>query len=154
MNTTPSAARPEDNSFFITETAAIHGVYKSVNIRNDIADIGVNSEQREPESLLILVPVRTARVLITASFAVKPATREVAVFQSENPRGANMGDINFPAAASKLKELSCVRLKFLSKFSRNQIITVAMKITEKALCKKSRALSRIRSITLLNDGNL
>lgn len=47
-------------------------------------------------------PVRTAKVLTTASFADSPVTKAVDARQSERPRGAKTGDINLPKEAKML----------------------------------------------------
>ena len=50
----------------------------------------------------MLVPVRTASVLTTASLAVKPVISAVETRQSLKPRGMNIGAIKRPMSASML----------------------------------------------------
>ena len=44
----------------------------------------------------------TVNVLTTASFADRPVIRAAAARQSPKPRGANIGEASFPAAAKRL----------------------------------------------------
>ena len=78
----------------------------------------------------------------------------VAARQSPKPRGRNSGASSCPMAASRLSAESATTLRCASKVCRNQTMTVATKITPKARCKKSLALSHISSRTLFQDGNL
>ena len=84
------------NSRFITEIAAMHGVYSKQNTRNEAADNGV--------SILPIPapPTSTFSVETTLSFAIKPAMRAVDILQSPNPRGAKIGAINPAIIASML----------------------------------------------------
>ena len=69
-------------------TAAMQGVYSSVNTRKLITERPVNIvESAAP-------PNRICSVLTTDSFAIKPEIREVAQRQSAKPNGANTGAIN------------------------------------------------------------
>ena len=133
-------------------TAAMHGVYSSVNTRKDSADSGVNRAPRAAPKLAVLVFSSTARVDTTASLAVKPEISAVATRQSLKPRGLNIPEINCPTRARRLSALSVTTLSFVSKVCRNQIIMVARKITVKARSRKSRAFSHSSRPTLLAEG--
>ena len=85
--------------------------------------------------------------------AVKPETRAVTIRQSPKPRGANRGATRRPRAARMLPVLSATTFSFRSKVWRNQIMTVAMKMTVKARVRKSFAFSHISRITLLGEGS-
>ena len=85
---------------------------------------------------------------------MKPEINAVDILQSAKPSGLNNG-VKAPAAIARiLSEESATIFKDRSKVSRNQIIIVAMKMTEKALCRKSFALSHISINTDLADGIL
>lgn len=62
-----------------------------------------------------VVPVSTAMVLTTASFAEKPVMSAVEARQSVKPSGANMGAMTLPMPASILAELSATTLRRMSK---------------------------------------
>ena len=66
----------------------------------------MNIEESAPPKSSSPVPVSTLMVLTTASFAERPASREVLMRQSLKPSGENIGEINFPTAASRLCEES------------------------------------------------
>ncbi len=89
----------------------------------------------------MVVPRSTARVLTTASFAVKPESSAVAARQSPKPAGASTGLMKRPIHASILSELDSTTLNRASNVCRNQIIKVPTKITVNAFCKKSLAFS-------------
>ena len=74
-------------------------------------------------------PSSTCSVLTTDSLAIKPEI-----------------------SASRLSALSVTTLSRVSKLCRNQMTTVARKITVKARCKKSLAFSHSSSPTLLAEG--
>ncbi len=97
-------------------------------------------------------PVSTPSVLTTASFAVKPPISAVAARQSPNPSGIKSGAISLPIMASRLCPESVTTLKRISKVCKNQITSVATKITVNARCTKSFALSHIKSSTLFAEG--
>ena len=88
----------EPISLLMEEIAATHGVYSKVNTKNIRAVKGVNNEANEAEPS----PINTVNVLTTLSFAVKPAINAVETFQSPNPRGVNIGEINPPIIANML----------------------------------------------------
>ena len=99
-----------------------------------------------------MVPVRTLRVLTTASLAVKPAIRAAAARQSPKPSGARTGAISRPTMARRLSALSLTTLRRTSKVWRNQMTMVATKMTVKAFWMKSRAFSHRRRPTLFAEG--
>ena len=63
-----------------------------------------------------------------------------------------MGAIIRPIPARMLSALSLTTFSRISKFCRNQIMTVTRKITVNARSRKSLAFSHIRSTTLRRDG--
>ena len=134
--------------------AATQGVYRRVNTRKLMAVTGVKTEARAAPSCSMEVPRRTLIVLTTVSFAVNPVINAVDTLQSSKPRGAKIGAIALPITARRLLPLSVTRFSRISKVCKNQMITVATKIIEKALCTKSFALSHIRRSTLFREGNL
>ena len=69
-------------------------------------------------------------------------------------KGAKMGAITFPISANKLCVLSVTTFSLVSNVCKIQMIIVATKMTVKAFCIKSFALSHIKSMTLFKDGNL
>ena len=80
-------------------------------MRKAKAEIGVNIDERVEPRSAILVPVRTERVLTTASFAEKPVIREVEILQSLKPRGANTGAMNLPIKARRESALFSTTLR-------------------------------------------
>ena len=95
-NTLPS-------SRFIAAIAATHGIYKSVNAIKLNAESGDITEFKTDASCAsVAAPVSTDKVLITASFAVNPVISEVAILQSSNPKGLNIGATKLPITASML----------------------------------------------------
>jgi hypothetical protein len=90
------------SSRFTVETAATQGVYNKVKARKLIADNGVNNVCKVFPSSATFDPVNTAKVLITASFAIKPVMSAVEIRQSENPTGTNMPLIKRPIRTSML----------------------------------------------------
>ena len=150
--TTPKALRPELSSLFMAAIAAIQGVYKRVKDKKPTAVTGVNNVFNDAAMVSVEVPNRTLKVLTTASFAVIPVIRAVETLQSSKPIGLNIGAIVFPIRARRLSELLLTTLNRISKVCKNHIITEATKITVKALCKKSLALSHINNTTVLKEG--
>ena len=63
----------------------------------------------------VAVPVRTLKVLTTASFAVNPVMSAVETLQSENPSGAKTGAIHLPTNASRLLLLSATTFSLVSR---------------------------------------
>ncbi len=123
-----------------------------MNTKKLIAEVGVNSPPNAVPRFVIEVPSSTPSVLTTASFAVKPVINAVGTRQSGKPSGANTGDNACPIIARRLSALSVTIFRRLSKLCRNQMMTVATKIIVNALCRKSFALSHIRSSTVFNEG--
>ena len=92
------------------------------------------------------------RVETTLSFAIKPVMRAVETRQSAKPSGANRGAMPLATKARMLSCGSAVRLSCRSKFCKNQMTMVAMKITVKARSRKSRAFSQSSCITFFRPG--
>ena len=111
----------------------MQGVYNNVNTKKQNADKGVNNVCNVPPSSVMLAPVKTANVLMTASFALNPVMSAVEIRQSVNPRGVNTTPIPCPTEASILSALSATVFRRKSKDCRNHIMIVARKITVKAL---------------------
>ncbi len=151
-STTPSILQKEPSSRRMVVTAAIHGVYKSVNTRKDKAESGVNSAPSAAPRFAVLVPSSTARVDTTASLAVKPEISAVATRQSLKPKGLKITEINWPTSARRLSALSVTTLSLASNVCRNQMMMVARKMTVKARSRKSRAFSHSSRPTLLAEG--
>ena len=150
--TTPIVFTAEPSSRRMVATAATQGVYSSVNTRKLTAVIGLNTEPRAELRFATFVPRSTASVETTASFAVKPEISAVTIRQSAKPRGRNTGAISCPMRASRLSALSATTFRRVSKVWRNQISTVAIKMTVKARSRKSFAFSHSSRPTLLRDG--
>ena len=81
---------------------------------------------------------------MTLSLAIRPQSSAVEARQSPKPSGANTGAIRPPMPASMLCDWSLTTLKRMSNVCRNQMATVAAKITVKALVTKPLALSHAR----------
>ena len=149
---TQTAAARERISRRTAAMAATQGVYSSVNVRKLNAVRGVkNADNAGPRSAM-LVPVRTASVLTTASLAVKPVISAVDTRQSLKPSGANSGAIRRPSAASRLWALSDTTLRRRSNVCKNQMTIVAVKMIVNARTMKSLALSHISSSTERSEG--
>ena len=101
-----------------------------------------------------LSPKRTIKDDTTLSLAMNPEIRAVQILQSPRPRGAMMGAIQ-PATMARMLSFSSVTMeKLVSKVLRSHIITVATRITEKALWRKSFAFSQRSWNTFLALGIL
>ena len=150
--TTPTVRTVERSSRRMVATAATQGVYSSVKVRKLMAEAGVNSAGSAAANSPVPTPSSTPSVLITASLAVNPVISAVATRQSLKPSGRNSGASSRPMMASRLSALSCTGFRWLSKLCRNQMMTVARKITVKAFCRKSRAFSHISISTLRAEG--
>ena len=98
-------------------------------------------------------PSSTCSVLTTDSLAIKPEISAVAQRQSPKPSGLNSTASHWPISASRLSALSVTTFSRVSKLCRNQMTTVARKMTVNARCKKSLAFSHSSSPTLLADGS-
>ena len=79
----------------------------------------------------------TSSTETTLSFAINPLTSEVTIRQSPSPSGANSGVRKPETVARMLSRESATRLKRKSKLCRNHTTIVAIRITEKARCRKS-----------------
>ena len=75
------------SSRFTVATAATQGVYSNVKTKKQNALKGVKNVCSVFPSSAMLAPVKTASVLMTASFAVKPVIRAVETRQSDMPIG-------------------------------------------------------------------
>ena len=82
------------------------------------------------------------RVETTLSLAMKPVISAVDTRQSAKPSGAKRGAMQLATSAKMLSCGSAVKLSCGSKFCKNQMTMVAIKITVKARSKKSRAFSQ------------
>ena len=149
---TPAAFQPEPSSCFTAEMAATQGVYSRVNARKLAAVAGENSVPRAAAGTSAPDPVRTPRVEMTDSLAIKPVIRAVETRQSPKPRGASRGEIHAPTAAKRLWELSATKFSRVSKVWRNQTMMVAAKMMVKARVRKSLALSQHSCPTLRGEG--
>ena len=94
----------------MVDIAATQGVYNKVKVKKLNAERVVKAVGKTEETASALVPISTARVETTASFAVKPETSAVATRQSLKPSGLNTTDTHRPIEASKLTELSVTKL--------------------------------------------
>ena len=83
---------------------------------------------------------------------MKPEISAVVQRQSAKPSGRNSGARSWPIMASRLSESAETTFSRASKLCRNQIATVARKMTENARCKKSFAFSHSSSATLFALG--
>ena len=84
---TAKACHPLPISRLTAPIAATQGVYSRVKTKKEAAARGVNRPESACGRVAMLVPVRTASVLTTASLAVKPVISEVETRQSLKPRG-------------------------------------------------------------------
>ena len=103
--------------------------------------------------LPMLFPNSTSSVDATLSLAMKPLMRAVQMRQSPSPSGANSGASTPAAMASMLSAESDTMFRRRSKLWRNHTTTVAMRMTEKARCKKSLAFSHSSCATFLALGS-
>ena len=110
-------------------------------------------DERAADIFAVFEPVRTAKVLTTASFALNPVSNAVEARQSPKPSGAKMGAIQRPIPANMLSSPAETGFKRTSKLCKNQMMMVATKITVKARVKKSFALSHSSMPTLLGLGS-
>ena len=95
---------------------------------------------------------RTAKVLITASLADRPAMMAAAALQSSKPRGARRGATVFPRQARRLLLPSGENWNAVSKDRRNQMMAEAASITVKAFFTKPAALETAADVTILMSG--
>ena len=104
----------EPSSLLTVAIAATHGVYNRVKIKKTKAVCGVKMLPRAALSPDVVVPIKTAVVDTTASFAENPAIKAVVICQFPKPRGAKTGASIRPMAASMLSPLSATTLNFKS----------------------------------------
>ena len=103
---------------------------------------------------MLASPKSTERVETTLSFAKNPAISAVTICQLPNPKSEKTGAI-FPAITAKMLSFEFeTMLSQKSKVCKNQTMIEAIKITVKALCKKSFALSQSKRTTFLAPGIL
>ena len=98
-------------------------------------------------------PNRTRSTDTTLSFAMKPFSRDVTILQSPRPMGMKTGVIRLARAARMLSRESVTILKRKSKLFRNHTTIVAIRITEKARCRKSLLFSQRSCATFLTRGS-
>ena len=125
----------------------MQGVYSRQKTSSGAAWAGVRAAAKAAEE-----PNRMVRVETTLSFAIKPVMRAVETRQSPKPSGANSGAI---PPASRARMLVCgsdVRRSRRSKFCRNQMTMVAIKMTVNARSRKSRAFSQSSWATFFRPG--
>ena len=96
------------NSFFIVPTTVIHGVYKSTNTKNEIAESAVKcnakTDVRFPAKITLIDET-------TVSLAISPVSNETEACQLPNPKGLNIGAINPPIYDKILLFTSVIPLK-------------------------------------------
>ena len=97
-------------------------------------------------------PKRTSSTETTLSLAMNPLISDVTILQSPRPRGCMMGAINPAIRAIIDVDESATRLNLRSKLWSAHTITVAMRITENAFCRKSFAFSHMSCNVLRSDG--
>ena len=88
----------------------------------------------------------------TLSLAIKPLISDVTMRQSPRPAGLISGAIRPAIAARMLSCESSTILRRKSKVCRNQITSVAIRITVNARCRKSRDFSQSSWSTLRGLG--
>ena len=123
----------------------MHGVYSRLNTSRDAAASG-------DSRVAMLPPNSTSSVATTLSLAMKPLRSAVQMRQSPRPSGANSGTSTPATMASILSAESDTMFRCRSKLWRNHTTTVAMRMTEKARCKKSLAFSHRSCATFLMLG--
>ena len=136
-------------------TAATQGIYRSTNTRKDTAASVEGKICLITETIWALsasTPLSTASVLTTLSLAIRPVITAVEASTEPKPAVANTGAISPAILPSILSPISEVISSRKVKFCRNQTISVARKITVKARCRKSFALSHICRSTLAGVG--
>ena len=122
---------------------AMQGTYKSTNIKKEYALKGVKiCIKAWLNWASFAAPIKTVKVLTTASLAVKPVISAVAARQSPKPKGANKGAIKAPKEARILWSVDTT-FNRQSKVCKNQINTVAKKMTVNAFLTNSLAFSHI-----------
>ena len=102
--------------------------------------------------MLTLPPNRISRVDTTLSLARKPLISEVVIRQSPRPRGRSMGASSPAIMARMLSWEFSTMFRCRSKLWRNQTTMVAMRMMEKARCRKSLAFSHRSWTTFFAPG--
>ena len=97
-------------------------------------------------------PNRISMVETTLSLAMKPVMREVTIRQSPRPSGRRIGASRPAIMARMLCWESSTIFRCRSKLCRNQTTTVAMRMMEKARCRKSLAFSHRSCATFFAPG--
>ena len=144
QSTTPSAHfRPSSRR--MAATAATQGVYSRLKASMEAA-------VREPRAASP-PPKRVSIMETTLSLAMKPLISEVTIRQSPSPTGAMIGARSPATAASMLSWELSTRFSRKSKLDRNQTMMVAIRITEKARCRKSLDFSHSSRATFRGLGN-
>ena len=85
---------------------------------------------------------------------MNPVMSALQIFQLPSPRGRKKGTMTPDIAASMLAEESLTMFREGLKLCRNQTMIVAIRITEKALVRKSRAFSHRSWKVVLAPGSL
>ena len=98
--------------------------------------------ERVPMAPTPPTPKRVCMTETTLSLAMKPLTREVMMRQSSRPMGRSTGATKPEMVARMLPWESSSSSRLKLKLERNQTTMVAMRITEKARCRKSRDFSQ------------
>ena len=125
----------------------MQGVYSKQNTSRGAAAAGESAAPSAAEE-----PYRMVRVETTLSLAMKPVISAVDTRQSAKPSGAKRGAMQLATSAKMLSCGSAVKLSCGSKFCKNQMTMVAIKITVKARSKKSRAFSQSSWQTFFRPG--
>ena len=131
----------------IEAIAATQGVYSRQKARR----LAAESDVILPSKAAVF-PNRIESVDTTLSFAINPVIRAVEILQSPYPIGLKIGAITLATIARILSLESVTMLRCVLNVCRNQITSVAMKITVNALCRKSFALSQRRCPTFFAPG--
>lgn len=132
--TTSPAAHFLPSSLLTDAIAAMQGLYKRLKISR------LKAERLERE--FVIPPANKISIVeTTLSFAIIPEIREVQILQSFKPIGFIRGAKRPEIFARILSEEFSTKERCKSKLCKNQISIVAIKITVKALSKKSFAFS-------------
>ena len=117
------------SSRFTDAIAATHGVYSRQNTQSAAAPTVVKLSCK-----VAVLPNNTVSDETTLSLARNPEINAVTILQSPNPTGIKIGA---SAPATRARILCCesdTMFSPVSKFCKNQMTIVAMKITVYALC--------------------
>jgi hypothetical protein len=122
-------------------------------VENAAEQLGDDAADAAEIAVLTLVPKSMLKLATTLSLAMKPEISDVQTLQSPRPIGAMIGDMAPAMAASMLSCWSATMFMLKLKLWRNQMMMVAIRMTEQALCRKSFALSQSSRSTFLAPGN-